>query len=140
MPSRVTLLLSSTLWFAQAGLADVSQELALGRTAWFEGRHTEAVAHWRRLAATGHPQAQLYLAYAYRVGRGVARDPAVAARWYRAAAEQGVAVAQYELGLMYEVGRGVASDPDEATYWYGQALGQGYCPSELSAGGMLGDR
>ena len=141
MPQRVTLLLMSCVLTAVQPVAAVSLEpLALGRQAWLAGRHAEAVAHWRPLAVVGDPQAQLFLAYAYRVGKGVAPDSAAAARWYRVAAEQGVAEAQYELGLMFEVGNGVTSDPDEANYWYGRALGQGYCPSDLPAGGMLGER
>lgn len=110
-----------------------------GVQAWSSQRHGQALASWRPLAEAGDAQAQLYLAYAYRRGLGVARDDVQAAHWYRRAAEQGLADAQYQLGLMYELGLGVAADPAEAEYWYGLAVGQGYCPGELSAGGILGD-
>ena len=75
----------------------------------------------------------------YRNGIGVEGDDALAAKWYRQAAQAGHAEAQYELGLMYELGIGVPGDPGEAAYWYGLATTE-FCPAELSAGGRLGDR
>lgn len=116
-----------------------TEGLQQGLRAWSAQRPGEAVAAWQPLAEQGDAQAQLYLAYAYRRGRGVAADDAQAAHWYRRAARQGLADAQYQLGLMYELGLGVAPDPAEADYWYGRAVAQGYCPGELSAGGRLGD-
>ena len=77
--------------------------------------------------------------YVYRNGLGVTRDDAVAAVWYRRAAERGQPEAQYELALMYELGLGVPQDPAEASLWYGLSAAQA-CPTELSAGGRLGDR
>ena len=115
-------------------------EPSSGYGAWSGGRYTAAVRHWRQDAEAGDAEAQLYLAFAYRIGKGVEKDMVEAARWYLAAAEQGVAEAQYELGLMYEVGIGVETDHGEANFWYGRALEHGYCPSELNAGGVLGDR
>ena len=58
--------------------------------------------------------------------------------WYRRALVRGSPAAQYELVLMYELGIGVARDVDEAASWYALSSAQA-CPSELSAGGVLGD-
>lgn len=107
--------------------------------AWRAGEHARAIAAWQRLAEQGDPEATLFLGYIHRNGLGVARDDATAAHWYRKAAEMGQPEAQYELALMYELGLGVPQDPGEATLWYGLSSGQA-CPSELSAGGRLGDR
>jgi len=54
-------------------------------------------------------------------GRGVARDLADAARWYRLAAEQDDVTAQLNLGACYELGRGVAQDYEQAVAWYRRA-------------------
>ena len=112
--------------------------LADGLPAWRAGQHAEAITAWRALAEQGDTDAAMYLGYVYRRGLGVAPDDALAAAWYRRAAEQGSAEAQYELALMYEVGVGVEQDVAEAARWYALSSAQA-CPSELSAGGLLGD-
>ena len=58
-------------------------------------------------------------------GEGVARDPAAAARWWRAAADQGLPQAQFNLGVLYEQGQGVTVDYVEAAKWYELAAAQG---------------
>ncbi len=62
----------------------------------------------------------------YELGRGVPRDPAQAARWYRRVAEQGCQDAQSSLGRLYESGRGVARDLVQAYRWYHLAAEQGH--------------
>ena len=49
--------------------------------------------------------------------RGVPKDFAQAAKWYRNAAEQGYATAQYNLGLMYIEGVGIPKDYVTAYMW-----------------------
>ena len=61
----------------------------------------------RRAADQGNADAQFNLGVMYAEGRGVPRDDAEAARWYRCAADQGEAAAQFNLGLMYAKGEGV---------------------------------
>ena len=106
--------------------------------AWRAGEHAAAVAAWRVQAKQGDAEAALYLGHVHRRGLGVAADDARAAAWYRRAAELGLAEAQYELAMMYELGLGVARDPAEAARWYALSSAQA-CPSELSAGDLLGD-
>ena len=106
--------------------------------AWQAGERGAAIDAWRVQAEQGDAQAALYLGYVYRRGLGVARDDARSAAWYRRAAERGLPEAQYQLALMYELGIGVVQDPDEAARWYALSSAQA-CPSELSAGGALGD-
>jgi len=60
----------------------------------------------------------------YANGRGVERDGAEAANWYRKAAEQGYASAQYNLGVKYAKGRGVAQNDAEAMKWIAKAVEQ----------------
>ena len=56
---------------------------------------------------------------------GVEKDFAVAAAWFRKAAEKGLSGAQYELGMMYKEGRGVQKDSVKAVEWLGKAAKQG---------------
>jgi TPR repeat protein len=56
------------------------------------------------------------------MGRG---DDALAAVWYRKAADQGFAAAQYQLGRLYYLGHGVAKNDAEAARWYWKAADQG---------------
>jgi hypothetical protein len=66
----------------------------------------------------------------YEQGRGVERDEAAAAVWYRAAAEQGLATAQSNLARLYDLGRGVEPDAEEAAIWYRRAAEQGHIGSQ----------
>ena len=69
------------------------------------GTMPRAAALLAAAAARGHPVAQNNLALLYAAGRGVPRDPKLAAKWHEKAASQGLANAQYQLGLLYEAGR-----------------------------------
>jgi TPR repeat protein len=69
--------------------------------------------------------AQTTFGYFLDEGRGVAKNPAEAVRWYRKAAEQGFAMAQFNLATMYAEGVGVAKDEAEAMRWYRKAAEQG---------------
>lgn len=83
------------LVIAAPALADVKA----GVDAWAKGEFTKAVAEWRPLAQAGDPDAQFNLGQAYKLGRGVPLDMAMAQSWYRKAAAQGHAQAEDALGL-----------------------------------------
>ena len=138
-------LLALLLVFALPALAGATPagdqtELHKGVDLWRAGQFAEAVQLWQPLAHAGDPQGMLFVAFAYRTGRGVARDDRQAFHWYLQAAQAGMPEAQMEVGLMYELGIGTAVDAAEAAAWYGLATGGDYCPSELPAGGVLGGR
>jgi TPR repeat protein len=113
--------------------------LEQGVALWQAGDHAAAVRLWQPLAEKGHPEAQLFMGFAHKTGRGAAADAREAAHWYQRAAERGLPEAQWELGFRYELGIGVARDAAEAARWYGQATNGDFCPSELPAGGRLGN-
>ena len=61
-------------------------------------------------------------------GKGVKKNAAEAAKWWRKAADQGHAQAQFELGCLYYVGEGVEQDGAEVlrtgslrrfAFWHG---------------------
>ena len=76
-------------------------------------------------AEKGYASAQFSLGFMYVNGRGVAKDAAEAAKWYRKAADQGYADAQSSLGCMYDLGQGVPKDEAEGYKWYLLAGAQG---------------
>ena len=58
-------------------------------------------------------------------GRGVPRDAAAAAGWYRKAADGGHARATLNLGVLHAEGRGVRRDAAEAARLYALAAARG---------------
>ena len=87
-----------------------------------------------RLAGDGDVVAQELLAEAYLTGRGVPRDPVIAAGWLRKAAEQDSLSAQIMLAQLYEEGVGVEKDVAESTRWLEKAASRGDGESQLSLG------
>ncbi|MCM1261549.1 MAG: sel1 repeat family protein [Butyrivibrio sp.] len=85
----------------------------------------ETFLQMKSYAEQGYAEAQYYLGLMYDDGKGVERNPAQAAEWYRKAAEQGIAAAQSNLGAMYETGDGVQTDYALAKKWYSLAAKQG---------------
>ena len=54
----------------------------------------------------------------YAHGRGVAKDPPEAVKWFRKSADLGDAQAQFNLGVMYAHGQGLAKDYAKALAWW----------------------
>lgn len=94
----------------------------------------DTVAVARRGAEQGDALSQFALGMLLEAGRGVAKDFAEAARWYRAAADQGNALAQHNLGTLYEFGRGVPKSDSAAVAWYLKAATQGHPWSQHNLG------
>jgi uncharacterized protein len=67
-------------------------------------------------------------------GRGVAKNDAEAAKWFRIGADQGYAPAENNLGFMYAEGRGVKKDPVQAVIWFKKAADQNYAPAQTNLG------
>lgn len=76
-------------------------------------------------AEQGDLESQFQVGLLYGLGCGVAADSALAASWYRKAAEGGHAMAAYELGMAYDQGDGLPQDPVEAYVWYSVAAERG---------------
>ena len=86
-----------------------------------------------KLAGEGNPVAQNLVGNAYAVGRGVTKDYAQAAKWYRQAADQAYAPAQNNLGWVYlQGGWGVTKDESEAVNWMQKAADQGYAIAQAN--------
>lgn len=91
-------------------------------------------AQLRAQADQGDARAQHLLGLAYQQGRGLVRDFAQAAAWYRKAAAQSHAGAQVNLGVMYQLGQGVPEDAVQAAQWYRKAADQGDADAQANLG------
>lgn len=87
-------------------------------------------------AKAGDAESQARVGWAYRTGKGVTRDSAQAAVWFRKAAEQGNAYAQYALGWLYRRGIGVPRDYAQAATWDRKAAEQGYPDAQFELGAL----
>jgi cell division septation protein DedD len=95
---------------ATAGAA--SADVKAGVDAWSRGDYAAAVHEWEGPAAAGDADAMFNLGQAYRLGRGVAADPAKAEALYARAAAKGHLQAADTYGLMlFQDGRRQAALP-----------------------------
>ncbi len=90
-------------------------------------------------ADPNHVQAMYAIAHHLLHGNGVQKDPPLAAKWLRKAAELGFAPAQDKLGLVYEHGAGVAKNWREAAKWYLRAAERGYADAQYHLGVLYGN-
>ncbi|MEJ6395412.1 tetratricopeptide repeat protein [Gymnodinialimonas sp. 2305UL16-5] len=74
----------------------------------------QAVEFYRQAAEAGDVAGTATLAFMYRLGRGVPRDPAEMVRLMQVAADAGYPFAQANLGNTYLTGEGVPGEADEA--------------------------
>jgi len=79
----------------------------------------------REAVLDGDPAAVYEFAARTAEGRGLPRDPALAARLFEKAAESGLPPAQYRIANLYEKGLGVARDAVRAKSWYKRAAESG---------------
>ena len=77
-----------------------AQNVKAGIEAWQRSDYAAAVAIWRPLAEKGDADAAFNLGQAYRLGRGVPTNLAIAKSWFERAARQNHIDAQTTLGLL----------------------------------------
>lgn len=85
-------------------------------------------------AMNGDADAQNVIAACYISGKGVTKDYAQAATWWRKAAEQGHAEAQCNLGVCYSNGMGITQDKAQAAFWYRKSAEQGHADGQFNIG------
>lgn len=107
-----------------------------GMAAAMDQNYVRAAELWRPLAERGYALAQYNLAILYEEGRGLPRDPLLAAVWYRRAADQNMPLAKLNLGLMYLRGAGVAENHPLAAQLIQEAAAQGNAKAQNNLGQM----
>ncbi len=90
-------------------------------------------------AMKGDAVAQYVTGLMYRSGKGVEKDYAKAAVWFRKAGNQGYAQAQLNLGLLYRNGQGVERSAVEAVTWYRKAAERGDTVAQYNLGAMYNE-
>lgn len=124
----LAILLAAAALPGTPALADVKA----GVDAWQRGDYKKALAEWRGPAAAGDADAQFNLGQAYKLGRGVAVDLAMAEQWYRKAALQGHPQAEESYGLtLFENNKRA-----QAAEWLAKAAGRGEPRSQYVLGTM----
>jgi cell division protein FtsN len=119
----------TTVAIVMPALADTKA----GVDAWNRGDYAGAVAEWRKAAVAGDPDAQFNLGQAYKLGRGVPVDMAMAESWYRKAAQQGHVQASDNYGLaLFQDGK-----QTEALPWLEKSAARGEPRAQLVLGTML---
>jgi TPR repeat protein len=126
------LCLIAALTLAPAGPASAS--LVAGVVAIEQASLPPSVQAALPRAKRGDSDAQYEIGTAYHEGRGLARDYAEAARWWRKAAARGHVDAQYNLGVMYHRGQGIRQDRAEAALWWRKAAEQGHAEAQYNLG------
>lgn len=70
-------------------------------------------------------------------GCGVAKDPALAFRWFLRAAVSGYAVAQFNVGMCFAHGQGVEKDAVQAASWFRRAADGGDVAAQAYVSDLL---
>lgn len=99
MAKRLTLSIMGAL-AVLAGPLPVLASVKDGVDAWSRGEWDRAVGEWRGPAEAGDPDAMFNLGQAYRLGRGVPQDNALAESYYQRAAQGGHVLAADTYGLL----------------------------------------
>ena len=76
------------------------------------------------------------MGFAYRRGRGVAKNDGKSVFWYKKGAAQGHRSAQNNLGFAYQHGKGVGQDYAQALRWCRKSAEQGRSSAQLNLGYM----
>jgi TPR repeat protein len=88
-------------------------------------------------AKAGDAEAQYEVGHIFASGdKGIEKDDAEAAKWFRKAADQGNADGQYKLGFIFYNGQGVPQDYAEAMKWFRKAVDQGDADAQNALGAM----
>ncbi|HEY4070649.1 MAG TPA: SPOR domain-containing protein [Sphingomicrobium sp.] len=110
-----------------------AQSVTAGIEAWQRADYAGAVTIWRPLAEKGDADAQFNLGQAYRLGRGVQTNVAVAKMWFERAASQDHLDAETTLGLLlFEAG-----DQSGGLKWLKKAADRGEPRAQLVYGTAL---
>jgi len=124
-------------WMAALALSGAAcpaaADVKAGVDAWARGDFRAAVDEWRGPAVAGDPDAQFNLGQAYKLGRGVPLDPALAESWFRKAALQGHFQAEDNYALaLFQAGKKADAVP-----WLERSVTRGEARTQLVYGTML---
>ena len=108
---------SSSRGSAQRGASSAGPALNPLAAAFQRGDYATVLKILRPKAVAGNASAEHNLGFMYEKGYGVARNPSIAASWYKKSADQGYPAGQLALGRLYFEGVGIQRDLVEAYKW-----------------------
>jgi TPR repeat protein len=125
--------LAATAFGMMLASAPAQADVKAGVDSWSRGEYNKAVENWRPLAIAGDADAAFNLGQAYKLGRGLPVDLALAEEWYRKAAVQGHIQAEDAYGLtLFQNNK-----RDEAVRWLERSSARGEPRAQLVLGTML---
>jgi TPR repeat protein len=101
-----------------------------------KGDFETALEELRPLIEKHDPHAQFLMGMLYDAGNGVAQDQAIAASWYRKAADQNHPIAQLFSGILYYSGNGIEKDYKKAAHWLQASANHGNDQAQFYLGSM----
>jgi len=134
--SIITASAALLLWLTPA---QAQTEYARGVAAYEGGKFVEAMAEFRPLVEQGHAGAEFMTGVMYFQGRGVVKNPKLAAIWFHKAAIKGHAGAQLAFGSVHIRGVGVYQDLIQAYKWLTLAADSKVPGLQQQAGMLRGD-
>ncbi len=120
------------LVLASSGAAAV--DLQRGVVKYQAGDYEGALAEWRPLAEKNDPNALFNIGQAYRLGRGVKEDWAIALQFYERAGALGHVAAQGNAGTLLFYGAAPLQNKTSAIEWWQRAAANGDARSEYMLG------
>lgn len=133
----ITTTMATTMAIAMAlcfATSTASADFSSGEQAVKRYQYDEAFTLLFPEAKAGHATAQLYIANMFRRGYGTKRDLALAALWYRRAAERGLPSGMYNYAVHLRDGAGVDINPAAASRWFKLAAQHGHTAAMLNLG------
>lgn len=98
------------------------------------GEAENALSLMKQAAAMGHAEATGAVGFFYATGKGVEKDEATAAEWFRKGAELGGPKAMLNFGKALVEGRGIAENATAGREWIDKAAATGLAEAELEVG------
>lgn len=130
----VAALVSSVGLFVSIDASSQDEGYQAGYTAYLAGDYEKAMNEWLPLAESPDARVPFGIGTLLYEGKGVERDPAASARWFKLASEKGYAPAQFNLGNAYKHGEGVEQDDQAANLWWSRAAAQDFAPAQFNLG------
>ncbi len=127
------------LWVQRGGIQVASEVETTGSYMYKQLFHVTC-KHVHQSALKGDTEARFQIARACALGLNTKKDPILAAKWLRLAANEGHPRAQYRLGIAHLSGRGVRKvHPQTAYQWIWKAAIQKHSEAQFGVAWMTGN-
>jgi TPR repeat protein len=121
-----------------------AEPLKDGLDAYNKGNYKKAFKILKPLAKNATPSVQSFIASMYKEGKGTSKNPQLAIKWWRIAAEKGHIESMNKLGALYYNGEDIKQNIPESIMWLNKAAEKGdplakYLLDGMKYDGMMPD-